>query len=37
LIANRPRMVDGEMILPQAPGFGWELDWEFAARHRVDR
>lgn len=37
LIANRPQLVDGEMILPQAPGFGWELDWEFAAHHRVDR
>jgi D-galactarolactone cycloisomerase len=37
LIANRPPVVDGEMVLPQAPGFGWELDWDFAALHRVDR
>lgn len=37
LIANRPSLVDGEMILPPGPGFGWELDWDFAAHHRVDR
>lgn len=37
LIANRPPIVDGEMTLPQSPGFGWELDWDFASRHRVDK
>ncbi len=36
LIANRPGLVKGEMILPQAPGFGWELDWDFATHHRID-
>jgi D-galactarolactone cycloisomerase len=35
LLANRPELVDGEMALPAGPGFGWELDEDFLARHRV--
>jgi L-alanine-DL-glutamate epimerase-like enolase superfamily enzyme len=37
LLANRPALVDGELPLPQGPGFGWELDAEFISRHRTDR
>lgn len=37
LIANRPELVDGELPLPQAPGLGWELDWDYIEHHRLDR
>jgi L-alanine-DL-glutamate epimerase-like enolase superfamily enzyme len=37
LIVNRPELVDGSITLSDAPGFGWELDWEFIDRHRLDR
>jgi L-alanine-DL-glutamate epimerase-like enolase superfamily enzyme len=37
LIANRPALVDGAFPLPDAPGFGWQLDEDFIARFRVDR
>jgi len=36
LIANRPGVVDGRIELPRGPGFGWELDEDFVAKHRVD-
>lgn len=36
LIANRPELVGGELILPSAPGLGWELDWDYANHHRVE-
>ncbi|BCB76773.1 enolase [Phytohabitans flavus] len=36
LLANRPALVNGELPLPQAPGFGWELDEDFIRAHRVD-
>ena len=36
LIANRPSLVDGEFALPERPGFGWTLDEDFIAAHRVD-
>jgi D-galactarolactone cycloisomerase len=35
LIANRPKLVDGHITLGDAPGLGWELDWDFVERHRV--
>ena len=35
LVANRPLLVDGKIELGQAPGFGWELDDDFIAAHRV--
>lgn len=35
LIRNRPQVHDGKLALPDRPGFGWELDEEFIARHRV--
>jgi len=37
LIANRPDLVSGDLVLPDKPGFGWELDEDFIARHRVDK
>ncbi len=35
LPANRPQLVDGNLILPDAPGLGWELDAEYIEHHRV--
>ncbi len=35
LIANRPPLVDGQLTLPSAPGFGWELDADYIERYRV--
>jgi L-alanine-DL-glutamate epimerase-like enolase superfamily enzyme len=36
LIANRPELEEGTMRLPDAPGFGWELDAAYIERYRVD-
>lgn len=36
LLANRGDFVDGHLVLPTTPGFGWELDEDFIARYRVD-
>jgi D-galactarolactone cycloisomerase len=35
LIVNPPTLVDGELVLSDAPGLGWELDESFIARHRM--
>ncbi|MGE0217330.1 mandelate racemase/muconate lactonizing enzyme family protein [Mycolicibacterium sp.] len=35
LIANRPPLQDGMLTLPDGPGLGWELDWDYIQRHRV--
>jgi L-alanine-DL-glutamate epimerase-like enolase superfamily enzyme len=35
LVANRPELKDGEIELGEQPGLGWELDWDYAERHRV--
>jgi D-galactarolactone cycloisomerase len=35
LLANRPTLQDGEFVLPEAPGFGWELNTDFIEEHRV--
>jgi L-alanine-DL-glutamate epimerase-like enolase superfamily enzyme len=37
LVANRPALADGELRLPTAPGFGWELDQDYIERYRVTR
>jgi L-alanine-DL-glutamate epimerase-like enolase superfamily enzyme len=37
LVANRPPLVDGSLRLPDAPGLGWELDWDYINRHRLDK
>lgn len=36
MLVNRPELTDGMFQLPQEPGFGWELDWDFVERYRVD-
>jgi L-alanine-DL-glutamate epimerase-like enolase superfamily enzyme len=36
LVANRPPLRDGGLRLPDTPGLGWELDWDYIARHRLD-
>lgn len=36
LLANRGDFVDGHLVLPTTPGFGWELDEDFIATYRVD-
>lgn len=35
LIANRPPLVDGSITLSEAPGLGWELDWDYVDKYRV--
>jgi L-alanine-DL-glutamate epimerase-like enolase superfamily enzyme len=37
MLANRQPLVNGEFVLPDAPGFGWELDEDFIAQYRVDK
>jgi L-alanine-DL-glutamate epimerase-like enolase superfamily enzyme len=37
LITNRPTLENGQLQLSESPGFGWELDWEYIQRHRLDR
>jgi L-alanine-DL-glutamate epimerase-like enolase superfamily enzyme len=36
LIANRGELVAGELVLPRAPGFGWELDEDVIERYRIE-
>lgn len=33
LVVNRPELVDGRITLDDAPGLGWELDWDYVERH----
>ncbi len=37
LVANRPSLQDGILVLPERPGLGWELDWDYVERWRVQR
>ena len=37
LIANRPPLVDGQIVLSDAPGLGWQLDEDYIERYRVRR
>lgn len=36
LIANRRPFVDGDYLVPEGPGFGLELDWDYIERYRSD-
>jgi D-galactarolactone cycloisomerase len=36
LVTNRADLVNGELALPEGPGLGWELDWDYIERHRLD-
>ncbi len=35
LIANRREFVDGSYLVPDGPGLGLELDWDYIERHRA--
>jgi L-rhamnonate dehydratase len=35
LVKNRPAFVDGSVVVPQEPGLGVEIDWDFAAPYVV--
>ncbi len=35
LIVNRPEIEDGGIALSEAPGLGWELDWDYVERYRL--
>lgn len=37
LVTNRAPMVGGELRLPDGPGLGWELDWDYIEHHRLDK
>jgi D-galactarolactone cycloisomerase len=37
IIANRREFVNGEYLVPQGPGFGLELDWDYVDRYRSER
>lgn len=37
LVTNRPPLKDGSITLSDDPGLGWELDWDYIDRHRLDR
>lgn len=36
MLSNRPELVEGQFVLPDVPGFGWELDRGFIDRFRAD-
>lgn len=35
LILNRPPLENGELVLSDAPGLGWELNWDYIDRFKV--
>jgi L-alanine-DL-glutamate epimerase-like enolase superfamily enzyme len=37
LVSPEPVVEDGTVALPQAPGLGFELNWDTVARYRTDR
>jgi D-galactarolactone cycloisomerase len=37
MLANRPDLSEGLFTLPEAPGFGWDLDEDFVEEFRADR
>ena len=37
MIRNRAPIRDGMIEVPQAPGFGLELDWNLIGKYRLDR
>lgn len=36
LVTNRGELDNGEIVLTDRPGLGWELDWDYIQRHRLD-
>lgn len=37
LVTNRGDLENGEIVLSDRPGLGWELDWDYIERHRLDK
>lgn len=37
LVTNRAPLVGGELRLPDGPGLGWELNWDYIEHHRLDK
>lgn len=37
LVANRPPLEDGHIVLPTQPGLGWELDQQYIDKYRLQR
>lgn len=37
LISNLPSLENGELVLSENPGLGWDLNWEYVEQHRVRR
>jgi L-alanine-DL-glutamate epimerase-like enolase superfamily enzyme len=35
LIANRPSLEEGELVLSDAPGLGWQLNMEYIEQHQI--
>jgi L-alanine-DL-glutamate epimerase-like enolase superfamily enzyme len=35
LISTERVLENGELVLGDAPGLGWDLDWDYVAKHRV--
>jgi D-galactarolactone cycloisomerase len=35
LVANRPPLVNGHLVLSEQPGLGWDIDWDYVERHQV--
>jgi D-galactarolactone cycloisomerase len=35
MVDNRPPLEDGHLVLSDAPGLGWDLNWDFVERFRV--
>lgn len=36
LITNQQPLESGQLVLSDAPGLGWELDWDYVAKHRME-
>lgn len=36
LVTNKGELVDGQITLSDRPGLGWDLDWDYIQRHRLD-
>jgi D-galactarolactone cycloisomerase len=36
LVTNRGELSGGQLTLTDRPGLGWELDWDYINRHRLD-
>ncbi|QTO37639.1 mandelate racemase/muconate lactonizing enzyme family protein [Tessaracoccus sp. MC1865] len=37
LITNRPPLENGHLILSDDPGLGWQLDWDYIDKYRLDK